>query len=53
MTKVLSLLIILLMIVHLIRPFGLPGLKRRTDFWKIALLALAAISLTAVIRPGG
>jgi hypothetical protein len=53
MTKLLSFLIIALMILHLIRPLGLPGLKRRGDFWKIALLALAAISLTVAIRPGG
>ncbi len=53
MTKILSLLIIVAMILHLIRPLGLPGLKRRADFWKIALLAMAAISLTVVIRPGG
>ena len=53
MTKILSLLILGLMIVHLIRPLGLPGLKRRADFWKIALLALLAISLTILIRPAG
>lgn len=53
MTKILSLLIVVMMIVHLIRPLGLPGLKRRADFWKIALVALALISLTVVIRPGG
>lgn len=53
MTKVLSFVIIAMMIVHLIRPLGLPGLKRRGDFWKIALAALAAISLTVVLRPGG
>ncbi|MEZ5809882.1 MAG: hypothetical protein R3D45_00580 [Rhizobiaceae bacterium] len=53
MTKILSLVIVAMMIVHLIRPLGLPGLKRRGDFWKIALAALAAISLTVVLRPGG
>lgn len=53
MTKILSLLIIGMMIVHLIRPLGLPGLKKRADFWKIALAALAAISLTVLVRPGG
>ncbi len=53
MTKVLSFLVIGMMIVHLIRPLGLPGLKKRSDFWKIALVALALISLTVVIRPGG
>lgn len=53
MTKFLSLVIVGMMIVHLIRPLGLPGLKRRGDFWKIALAALVAISLTILIRPGG
>ena len=53
MVKLLSLLIVAMMIVHLIRPLGLPGLRRRADFWKIALAAMVAISLTAVIRPGG
>ena len=53
MIKLLSLLVIAMMIVHLIRPLGLPGLRRRGDFWKIALVALVAISLTVIIRPGG
>ncbi|MEX0346743.1 MAG: hypothetical protein AB3N20_17600 [Rhizobiaceae bacterium] len=53
MTKLLSFLVIGMMIVHLIRPLGLPGLKKRSDFWKIALVALALISLTVVFRPGG
>lgn len=53
MIKLLSLLIIAMMIVHLIRPLGLPGLRRRGDFWKIALVALAAMSLTVILRPGG
>jgi len=49
MTKALSLLILALMAVHLIRPLGLPGLRRRRDFWKLALGALAAISLTVLV----
>ncbi len=51
MIKILSLLIIVMMVVHLIRPLNLPGLRRRSDFWKIAVVALAAISLTILIRP--
>jgi len=46
MTKVLSLLIVVAMILHLIRPFGVPGLRKRSDFWKIAVAALAVIALT-------
>lgn len=53
MSKILSLLIVGMMIVHMIRPLGLPGLRKRGDFWKIALAALAMISLTVAIRPGG
>ncbi len=47
------LLIVLLMLVHLIRPLGLPGLKKRSDFWKISLAALGAFALTAVFSHFG
>ena len=49
MTKLLALVIIGFMIIQLIKPIGWPGLKRRGDFWKLALLAMAAISLAAVL----
>jgi hypothetical protein len=48
MAKLLSLLLLALMALHIIRPLGWPGLKKRGDFWKIAVVALAAISLTAL-----
>ena len=51
MAKVISLLLLGLMLVHIIRPLGLPGLRKRGDFWKIALVALAAMMLTVLIRP--
>lgn len=51
-TKLLSHLIIALMILHIIRPLGLPGLKRRSDFWKLAVVALAAIGLTVMLSHG-
>lgn len=51
MTKILSFVVIAMMIVHLIRPLGLPGLKKRGDFWKLALAALLLISLTVLVRP--
>jgi hypothetical protein len=41
MTKALALILILAMGVQIIKPLGLPGLKRRMDFWKIALFAFA------------
>ncbi|MEO9614201.1 MAG: hypothetical protein ABJG86_14790 [Nitratireductor sp.] len=52
MTKILSLMIVLMMVVQLIKPLGLPGLRHRRDFWKLALLALAAISLTVALSHG-
>ena len=50
MAKLLSLAVILMMVVHLIRPLGLPGLRQRRDFWKLAVIALASISLTVVLN---
>jgi hypothetical protein len=52
MTKVLALMIVLMMAVQLIRPIGLPGLRQRRDFWKLAVFALAAISVTALLNHG-
>lgn len=48
MAKVLALLLLAAMVLHIIRPLGLPGLKQRGDFWKIAVVALAAMSVTAL-----
>lgn len=52
MSKVLALIIVAMMVVHLIRPLGLPGLKRRSDVWKVALAALAAIAATVLLSHG-
>jgi hypothetical protein len=41
MSKLIALLLILAMIVHVIKPLGVPGLRKRGDFWKIALFAFA------------
>ncbi|MDX8465887.1 hypothetical protein RFM26_09360 [Mesorhizobium sp. VK23B] len=49
MTKLLALVIIGIMLIQIIKPLGWPGLKRRSDFWKLALLAMAAISAAAVL----
>jgi hypothetical protein len=51
MSKVLPVLLLLAMLVHLIRPLGLPGLRHRRDFWKIAVIAIAVMMLTVLIRP--
>jgi hypothetical protein len=50
MTKLLGVLLLLAMVVHLIKPLGLPGLKRRGDFWKIAVFAFAAWTVALVIN---
>jgi hypothetical protein len=49
MSKILALVILGLMVVQIIKPLGLPGLKQRRDFWKLAVGALAAISLTVLL----
>lgn len=51
LAKVIALLLLGAMIVHIIRPLGLPGLKKRGDFWKIAVVALFIMMLTVLIRP--
>ena len=51
MTKLFSLLICLLMVIQIIRPLGLPLLRRRIDFWRLAMLALVVFGITTLIRP--
>jgi len=51
-TKVLSYLIIAMMILHIIRPLGLPGLRKRSDFWKLAVVALIAMGATVLLSHG-
>ncbi|MEP9399148.1 hypothetical protein [Mesorhizobium sp. KR2-14] len=52
MSKALSLVIIGIMLIQVIKPLGLPGLRQRRDFWKLALLALGAIALTVLLSHG-
>lgn len=49
MSKLLALVILAMMAIQLIKPLGLPGLKQRRDFWKLAVLALASISATVLL----
>lgn len=49
MSKALALLMLAIMAIQLIKPLGLPGLKHRRDFWKLAVLALVLISLTVIL----
>lgn len=53
MSKILALVILAIMGIQLIKPLGLPGLKRRRDCWKLAVAALAAISFTAIFGHWG
>lgn len=53
MTKILPGLLIVLMIMHIIKPIGLPGLRRRADFWKIAFVALAAMAVVMLWQMPG
>lgn len=49
--KLIGLFLVLLMAVQLLYPLGLPGLKRRRDFWKLALLAFVLWSIVLLVRP--
>jgi hypothetical protein len=49
-TKVIALLLILAMGLQVIKPIGLPGLRRRADFWKIGVFAFAATMIISVLR---
>ena len=51
MSKALALILLLAMGIQLLKPLGLPGLRRRRDFWKIAVAAIAVMMLTVLIRP--
>ena len=53
MSKALSLLILAMMALHLWRPLNLPGLRKRRDVWKIAILALVAIAATVLLSHHG
>ena len=52
MSKALSLVIVALMAIQIIKPIGLPGLRRRRDFWKLAVAAMGAIALTVLVSHG-
>lgn len=51
MSKILPALLLAAMLLHLVRPLGLPGLRRRGDFWKIAVVAIVLMMVTVTIRP--
>ncbi|WP_169737298.1 hypothetical protein [Allorhizobium undicola] len=51
MTKAVAAFLILAMAAHHIRPFGLPGLQARRDFWRLALVAFVIWTLDLLLRP--
>lgn len=50
MTKALALLTTIIMVVQIVRPLGLPGLRTRADAWKFAVAALVAFLLVAITK---
>lgn len=51
MTKAISIFLILAMLVQIVRPLGLPFLRRRRDFWRLAVMAFVIWSVTLLLRP--
>ncbi|WP_168990551.1 hypothetical protein [Aureimonas flava] len=51
MSKLFSFLIVLAMALQIVRPLGLPGLRRRGDFWKLAIGAMVVFGLDVLLRP--
>ena len=45
-----TLVLLLAMVAHIIKPLGLPGLKKRADFWKIAVFAFLAMMAVVVLQ---
>jgi hypothetical protein len=50
MAKLLALILLAAMALHLIKPLGLPGLKRRGDVWKLAIVAFAGFMLAVLAQ---
>jgi hypothetical protein len=51
MNKAISAFLLLAMVIQIIKPLGLPGLKRRSDFWKLAVVVFVTWSVTLLLRP--
>ena len=49
MTKALALILLAAMAVQLIKPLGLPGLRKRGDVWKIAVAAFVMFGATVML----
>lgn len=53
MTKILPFALILMMVLHVIKPLGWPGLRKREDFWKIAAGAILAMLVVVLVGHAG
>ncbi|MBD9558594.1 MULTISPECIES: hypothetical protein [Ensifer] len=51
MQKAIALFLLLIMAIQLLWPIGIPGLRRRRDFWKVAVFAIVMMMVTVLIRP--
>ena len=52
MAKLVAIFFALAVAVHMIKPIGLPGLKKRNDAWKLALIGVGAMVVAVVLQPG-
>lgn len=50
MIKILSVFVVLAMIIQIIKPLDLPGLRRRGDFWKLPLAGLVVIVVISALQ---
>jgi hypothetical protein len=50
LTKLLSVFVILAMIIQIIKPIGLPGLRKRADFWKLPLAGFVVIVVISTLQ---
>lgn len=54
MTKIIMVFLAILAVIQLIKPLGWPGLKKRSDAWKLALGGLivtaGAVGLVALFQ---
>ena len=52
MTKLIALILAAVALIQIIKPLGLPGLKRRQDAWKLAAGGAAVMVILIVITAG-
>ncbi len=52
MTKLIAIILAAVALIQIIKPLGLPGLKRRQDAWKLAAGGAAVMVVAIVITAG-